>query len=50
MPLLICPICGFSDQVTLEFEVPLRVAVNVVLWLASSDTFAGDRVMLTGGG
>jgi len=36
------------DHLTEVFEVPLTVAVNVVLWLAVSDAVVGDKVRVTG--
>jgi hypothetical protein len=46
------PTCGLNDHVTAVFEVPLTVALKVALWPPSTDTLAGDRLILTvcGGG
>ena len=43
------PTCGFKDQLTAVFEVPLTVAVKVVLWPPLSDAFPGDKLIVTFG-
>jgi len=48
--LLIDPTEGFRDQVTFVFAVPLTEAVKVWLCPPVSDTFPGERVMLTNWG
>ena len=44
------PTCGFSDQVTAWFEVPLTVGTNVALWPPVSDAVPGDKLTLTTAG
>jgi len=44
------PTCGLIDHVTAVFEVPLTLGVKVALLPPVSDTIAGDKLRLTGGG